>query len=242
VNRISGRTSLSCPRTSGNSSTSPRLEQNERTTLEPKALRGKLYRETYGTLSNDSTELLRQGQRSRIESRHTSIRLSACLPLSARHALCRPTSAFSDAPAVLRVLATYASAHSNAWLDHQYFGLLGPRASQLLNRLKKRRTIEIHLISIDQTASELNGANAVNFNAARPDWHRGMPFVQKTVANRNRAPMRPAPVRVMREQTNEIFKQGVATTKPSGNPRVTVVGIVGIEGNQIAWPIPAPRR
>ena len=57
MNRISGRTSLSCPRTSGNSSTNPRLEQNERTTLEPKALRGKLYRETCGTLSNDSTEL-----------------------------------------------------------------------------------------------------------------------------------------------------------------------------------------
>ena len=90
MNRISGRTSLSCPRTSGNSSTSPRLEQNERTTLEPKALPGKLYRETYGTLSNDSTELLRQGQRSRIGSRHTDIRLSACLPLSARHALLPP--------------------------------------------------------------------------------------------------------------------------------------------------------
>ena len=61
VSRMSGRTSLSCPRTSGNWSTSPRLEQNERTTLEPKALPGTLSRETYDTLSNDSTELLRRG-------------------------------------------------------------------------------------------------------------------------------------------------------------------------------------
>ena len=54
--------------------------------------------------------------------------------------------------------------------------------------------------------------------------------------------MRPAPVRVMREQTNEVLEQGVATTKTSGNPRVTVVGIVGIKGDQIVWPVPAPRR
>ena len=84
------------------------------------------------------------------------------------------------------MLAPYPSrVRSNALLDRQYFGLVGPRASQLLNRLKKRRTIEIDLISIDQTASELNGANAVNLDAVRPDWYRGMPFVQKTVANRN---------------------------------------------------------
>lgn len=95
MNRISGRTSLSCPRTSGNSSTSPRLEQNEKTTLEPKAVPGKLCRETYGTLSNDSTGPLRRGQRSRIGFLHTSIRLSAYLPLSARHDLCRPTLRFS---------------------------------------------------------------------------------------------------------------------------------------------------
>jgi hypothetical protein len=38
VNRISGRTSLSYPRTSGNSSTGPRLGQSETTTLERKVL------------------------------------------------------------------------------------------------------------------------------------------------------------------------------------------------------------
>jgi hypothetical protein len=97
-----------------------------------------------------------------------------------------PNVRIEQRAAVLRMLAPYLSrVRPNALLDHQYLGLLGPRASQLLNRLKKRRTIEIDLISIDQTASELNGANAVNLNAARPDWHRGVPFVQKTVANRN---------------------------------------------------------
>ena len=90
VNRISGKTSLSCPQTSGNSSTSPRLEQNEKKILEPKALPGKLCRETCGTWSNDSTGPFRQGQRFRIGFVRKGIRLSASLPLSARHALCRP--------------------------------------------------------------------------------------------------------------------------------------------------------
>ena len=95
MNRISDRTSLSCPPTSGNSSTGPRLAQNEGTTLEPKALPGKLCRETFGTLSNDSTGLFRQGQRSRIEFLHKGIRLSACLPLGV---LCRPTNEVTGAP------------------------------------------------------------------------------------------------------------------------------------------------
>jgi hypothetical protein len=98
---------------------------------------------------------------------------------------CQLTPALSDAPLCCECWHLIPPAYAPMRCETTYLGLLGPRASQLLNRLKKRRTIEINLISIDQTVSELNGANAVNVNAALPDWHRGMPFVQKTVANGN---------------------------------------------------------
>ena len=86
--------------------------------------------------------------------------------------------------------------------------------AMLLDRLNKRHTIEVDLIAIDETTSQLHGADTVNFDGAFADWNRRMPLVEKAIANRQRTAMAPAPVGILREQTNEVLKQGVTALKP----------------------------